>query len=81
MSAYSHTLQDTFDPFPLPLLLPLAKLQCAHQQMHPSKRALLPEPTQEMVDYVVGRFDPDPEAGVAAPVLDYSNNIFLVFRV
>ncbi|CAM9411790.1 unnamed protein product, partial [Sphacelaria rigidula] len=31
--------------------------------MHPSKRALLQEPTQEMVDYVVGRFDPDPEAG------------------
>eukprot|EP00752_Nemacystus_decipiens_P009918 g8850.t1 len=32
-------------------------------QMYSSKRTILPEPSQELVDYVVGRFDPDPDAG------------------
>lgn len=31
--------------------------------MHRSKRAMLLEPSRELVDYVVGRFDPDPDAG------------------
>lgn len=31
--------------------------------MHRSKRSMLIEPSQELVDYVVGRFDPDPDAG------------------
>ncbi|CAM9149964.1 unnamed protein product [Ectocarpus sp. 6 AP-2014] len=39
-----------------------AALWC-RDQMHPSKRAMLLEPSQELVDYVVGRFDPDPDAG------------------
>ncbi|CAM9798879.1 unnamed protein product, partial [Pylaiella littoralis] len=32
-------------------------------QMDRSKRSILIEPSQELVDYVVGRFDPDPDAG------------------
>eukprot|EP00904_Undaria_pinnatifida_P002728 jgi/Undpi1/12456/HiC_scaffold_5.g02127.m1 len=32
-------------------------------QLHPSKQSLLQEPSRELVDYVVGRFDPDPDAG------------------
>ena len=34
-------------------------------QLHPSKQSLLQEPSRELVDYVVGRFDPDPDAGEA----------------
>lgn len=31
--------------------------------MHKQKRGLLQEPSRQLVEYVVGRFDPDPDAG------------------
>ena len=34
-------------------------------QLHPSKQSLLQEPSRALVEYVVGRFDPDPDAGDA----------------
>lgn len=46
--------------------MPVLSLLCDRDffsQMHRSKRAMLPDPSRELVNYVVGRFDPDPDAG------------------
>lgn len=55
--------------------------------MHPSKKTLLQEVSRELVDYVVGRFDPDPDAGehfsssgVGRHIGDLSNKYYYIVQ-